>query len=65
MMDGFSYYEGKMVYIILKNKRVYSGVIYSVEDAGNGLVFINLIDKFGSRIIFTSREIEVMEEEKR
>ena len=62
MMDGFDYYVKKKVYVILKNKRVYQGVVDSVENTGNSLVFIYLTDKFGNKITFTSGEIEVLEE---
>jgi hypothetical protein len=64
MTDGFDYYVKKNVYVILKNKRVYAGVVDSIENSGNGLVFIYLIDKFGNRVVFTSGEIEVLEEKR-
>jgi small nuclear ribonucleoprotein (snRNP)-like protein len=63
-MDGFNYFVKKKVFIILKNKREYTGIVNDIEDLGNGLLFIHFTDKFGQRIIFASGEIEVMEEEK-
>ena len=64
IMEGFMYFKGKKVYLILKNKRVYSGIVEEVEDVGDGLIFITIIDKFNRRIVFTTGELEVMEEEK-
>jgi len=62
-MDGLDYYVKKKVYVILKNKRVYSGIVDSVENVGNGIKWITLIDKFQRRVTFASGEIDVMEEE--
>jgi small nuclear ribonucleoprotein (snRNP)-like protein len=62
-MDGWDYYIKKKVFLILKNKRVYSGIIESVENVGNGLVWIKLRDKFNKIITFTTNEIDVCEEE--
>jgi hypothetical protein len=52
-------FEDKQVFVILKNKRKYSGKIIEVIDSG-----VSMIDKFGMHIWFSSEEIEVMEEEK-
>jgi hypothetical protein len=62
-MESWMYFEGKKVFIILKNRRQYSGVVQKIENAGNGLVFVTLIDKFGKRVVFTTGEISNMEEE--
>lgn len=62
-MDGWSYYIRKKVFIVLRNKRQYSGVIDSVEDVGNGIIFISLKDKFGKRVTFVSGEVELCQEE--
>jgi small nuclear ribonucleoprotein (snRNP)-like protein len=51
----------KKVYIILKNKYEYNGIIKKVDDDGNGLIFVSMIDKFGKLIMFSSGEIEVLE----
>ena len=64
-MDGWNYYVKKKVFLILKNHRQYSGIIDSVENVGNGLLFINLIDKFGNKIMFLSGEVEVVQEERK
>jgi hypothetical protein len=62
-MDGWSYYTKKKVYIILKNKRVYSGIIENIEDVGNGIVWITLTDKFDKRVTISTGEVEMVEEE--
>jgi hypothetical protein len=60
----FSRYVKKKVFVILKNKRTYAGLVESVEDVGNGLVWIGLIKKGTNQLVtFASGEIEVMEEE--
>mgnify|MGYP001126324280 CR=1 FL=1 len=61
-MDGWKYWEGKKVFIILKNYRHYSGIVDSV-DITKINVWINLIDKFGKKVIFNAVEIDVMQEE--
>jgi small nuclear ribonucleoprotein (snRNP)-like protein len=64
-MDVWKYYEGKKVFIILKNKRQYSGTILEVESNLNSpLVWIILKDKFGNRITFVNSEVELIQEEK-
>ena len=63
-MDGWSYYVKKKVYIILKNKRVYSGIIDSVENVGNEIFWISFIDKYGMKITISTGEVDVVEEEK-
>jgi small nuclear ribonucleoprotein (snRNP)-like protein len=64
-MDVWKYYEGKKVFIILKNKRQYSGTILEVENTLNSpLVWIILKDKFGNRITFVNSEVELIQEEK-
>jgi len=53
--------NGKNVHLILKNKYEYNGNIIAVEDRGNGLIFITLIDKFGKQVLFTSGEVIFLE----
>ena len=62
-MDGWMDYKGKKVFIILKNKRQYSGKIIDVNTKSSPLVFITIIDKFNKRITFAHSEIELIEEE--
>jgi len=62
-MEGWNYWEGKKVYIILKNKRQYTGKVISVDTSNKILVFISIIDKFENRITFAHSEIELIQEE--
>ena len=62
MMEGWIQYEGKKVFIILKNARNYSGVIKKVEVVPP-LVWIHMIDKFGKSVSFSSGEISSIEEQ--
>jgi len=63
MEEGWKYWEGKEVYIVLKNKRTYSGKVIEVEDSNNNLIWITIIDKFGNRVSFVNSEIEMIQEE--
>ena len=63
VLKGWKKWEKKKVYIILKNKRVYQGIIQEIEDSGNRLIWITLSDKYKNIITFTTNEIDVMEEE--
>jgi len=47
---------GKKVFVVLKSKQIYTGVVNSISD---GVVL--LIDKFYSPVIFNISEISVME----
>lgn len=57
-------WKGRKVFIKLKNGRVYSGTVDSVDDHRNGLIFLTLLDKFNKHVCFASGEIEVIQEEK-
>jgi small nuclear ribonucleoprotein (snRNP)-like protein len=57
-------WKNKPVFVQLKSGRRYSGRIKSIDNAGNGLIFILFIDKFKQRILFAESEIEVIEEER-
>lgn len=61
-MEGWKEYEGKRVFIKLRNGREYTGKIYSVELQGS-VSIIKLKDKFGKAIGFYDSEISVIEEE--
>lgn len=61
-MDG-KYWIGRKVYIILRNKRNYQGVIVDIDESSPPLVFITLLDKFDNKIMFVQSEIEVLQEE--
>lgn len=58
------YWKGlikKRVHVVLNNGYEYNGLIKSVEDAKNGLIFIYLLDKFDKEVIFVSGEIKFLE----
>ena len=57
-------YEGKKVYVILKNNYEYNGVIKTVDTSSKNLTFIELIDKFGMPKVFCVEEIKFIEEKK-
>ena len=61
-MEGWKYWENKKVFIILKNKRNYSGTVLEVEK-NDEKYWITILDKFNNRIGFSSDEIEVIQEE--
>ena len=65
MMEANSWndWKGKQVYVILKNKRRYTGLITDISNIGDGSVFIKLLDKFDKNVGFLSSEIEVIQEE--
>lgn len=63
-MAGWSYWLEKKVYIILKNKKVYSGIIIDIEESSEPkVVYITIIDKFQKKVLFLSSEIEMIKEE--
>ena len=62
-MDGWKIWEGKKVFLILKNKRTYSGIIQNVEEREH-FTWITLKDKFGGLLTFNSEEISLIEEER-
>jgi hypothetical protein len=53
--------KDKKVHLILKNNYEYNGTIISVDDRGTGLIFIEMLDKFNKKIIFTSGELKFIE----
>jgi hypothetical protein len=64
-MDRWKYWDGKKVFIILKNKRQYTGRVIAVDDGSYPLVYITIIDKFGNRVQFVHSEIDMIQEERR
>lgn len=63
-VKGWKYWEGKNVFIILKNKRQYTGLVLEVEIVPTSpLIWLIIKDKFGNRISFVNSEIEVIQEE--
>ena len=61
-MDGFEEWKGKKVFVLLRNKRQYTGVVQDVY-SNNGITFIMLIDKFNKKVGFIQSEVEVIQEE--
>ena len=55
-------WEGKKAHIILNNNFEYNCIINCVDNRGNGLIFLEITDKFGAKKIFTSGEIKFIEE---
>ena len=62
-MEGWKIFEGKKVFISLKNGRQYSGIVNLIDTSALPLIFIFIIDKFGNAVTITSSEIEVIQEE--
>lgn len=58
-------WTGKKIFVQLRSGAVYSGVVKEVSDQGNNLIFISIIDKFGSWVTFTVSEIIKIKEEGR
>lgn len=57
-------WEGKKIYLRLRNGRIYSGNIRKVETADYPIIFIHIIDKFGLDVVIVSSEIVEIREEK-
>ena len=62
-MEGWKRFEGKKIYVVLKNNRRYSGKVLEIEGE-NGNTFIIIKDKFGSIVSFNVRDVDVLEEER-
>ena len=56
------YYLDKKVYLMLKNKRVYSGIVIDV-DRSNQLIFITIRDKDLRNVAICTDEINLIQEE--
>lgn len=64
MTNIFERFEGKKVFISLKNNNIYNGIVSEVADLGNGLIFISIVDKFNKWVTFSSGEIAEIREER-
>jgi len=62
-MEGWTYWEGKQVFIILKNSRRYQGTVLEIDTSALPIVWMILNDKFNKRITFSVEEIDVIQEE--
>lgn len=56
-------WNGKKVFVKLKDGAVYSGQIFEIDAEATPIIFISLIDKFGDRVTITSSEIVKIKEE--
>ena len=63
MSNGWKRWIGKNVFIVLNNKRIYTGVVKEVHDAGNNLIFMSITDRYGKWVTFQVKEIETIQEE--
>jgi len=64
-MAGWQDLRGKKVYVVLNKGKQYQGVVTDVDDTGNGLIFISILDKFNKIVIFATSEIASIKEEGR
>jgi len=58
MMINWNGYVDKKCFFKLRNGSLYTGLILNVDDSNpNGLIFIEINDKFDKRVIICSSEI--------
>jgi len=63
-MAGWNYYLDKKVWIVLKNKKEYTGKVIDVDSfSSNILTWITILDKFNKRVVFCTEEIDILKEE--
>jgi small nuclear ribonucleoprotein (snRNP)-like protein len=63
-MAGWIYYLDKKVWIVLKNKKEYSGKVIDVDSSSSNLLtWITIIDKHNRRVCFCTEEISLIKEE--
>lgn len=56
-------WEGKKVFLRTNKSKVYSGIVKEVDDKGDRIIFISIIDKFGMLVtLITSEILEIKEE---
>ena len=60
-MEGWNYWIGKKVYIETNKGRTYSGIVKNFDS--NVPIFLTLIDKFNKIIMFSIKEINLIQEE--
>jgi hypothetical protein len=63
MPNGWNRWIGKNVFVVLNNKRIYTGKVREVHDAGAGIIFISIIDRYEKWVTFQVKEIETIQEE--
>lgn len=57
-------WRGKKIFVQLKSGAVYSGDVFDVDTSEKDIVFLSLIDKYGSQVTFVTSEIIKIVEEK-
>jgi hypothetical protein len=64
MITNWNDYIGKKVMVLIKNSKFpYTGIIKSINEEGNGLIFISMIEKRGEKIMFAAGEIAFIKED--
>lgn len=61
-MTDWKHYDRKKVYVVLNNDYEYNGEVVSVDDVGNGLIWIQIVDREGKLVTFSSGEIKLIKE---
>ncbi len=56
-------WNGKEIFVKLKSGAVYSGKIQDVDVSNSELIFITILDKFGTKVTFVHSEIIKIKEE--
>lgn len=56
-------WNGKKIFVKLKNNAVYSGQIIDIDDSDPLIVFFTIIDKYGQKVTFIHSEIIKIKEE--
>jgi small nuclear ribonucleoprotein (snRNP)-like protein len=62
-MTNWLYWLDKRCWIILKNKKEYTGKVIDVDStSSNILIWITILDKYGKRVLICTEEIDLMQE---
>lgn len=64
MGERWTTWKDKKIFLQLKTGRKYTGIVTDIVDTGDGLIFLEIIDKFGKRVMFTTGELVSIEEER-
>lgn len=56
-------WNGKRVFLKLRDGAVYSGNVVDVDDSDRLIIFLTLIDKFGEKVTIVTSEIVKLKEE--
>ena len=58
-------WNGKRIFLKLRDGGVYSGNVIDVDDSSKPIIFITIIDKFGDKVTVVNSEIVKIKEERR